>query len=88
MKKDTQKIALCDLDGTLADFEEAMRRDLHSLQGPTEAAISDDTNLHDLEGAPHIEARMNFIKARPGCMSFRRFINLVIEKFLVLFRGL
>lgn len=62
-----EKIALFDLDGSLADFDRAMRRDLRLMRSPGEPAIADDTNLHDLEKKfSHIKARMDFIKSKPG----------------------
>ena len=69
MNKDTQKIALFDLDGSLADFEGAMRRDLEALRAPSEPAITDGMNLHDLEDNPHIQSRMHLIKSKPGWWS-------------------
>lgn len=63
----TEKIALFDLDGSLADFDRAMRRDLRLMRFPGEPEIADDTNLHDLEAEfSYIEARMNFIKSKRG----------------------
>lgn len=63
----TEKIALFDLDGSLADFDGAMRRDLRSMRFPGEPEIADDTNLHDLEdGLSYIRARMDFIKSKRG----------------------
>jgi 5'-nucleotidase len=61
------RIALFDMDGSLADFETAMRRDMCSLRSPHEPEITDTTNLHDLEDEhPYIKARMDLIKARVG----------------------
>jgi 5'(3')-deoxyribonucleotidase len=60
------RIALFDMDGSLADYDVAMRRDLRSMRGPTEPALADTTNLHDLEDQPHLDARMRFIKSHPG----------------------
>jgi 5'-nucleotidase len=63
----SEKIALFDLDGSLADFDRAMRRDLRLMRFPGEPEIADDTNLHDLEkNFPYIAARMDFIKSKPG----------------------
>ncbi len=62
-----EKIALFDLDGSLADFDHALRRDLRLLRGPREAEITETTNLHELEDEfPFIKARMDFIKFKPG----------------------
>ncbi|MGB8518877.1 MAG: hypothetical protein WCD38_01790 [Candidatus Tumulicola sp.] len=63
----TEKIALFDLDGSLADFDGAMRRDLRRMRFPGEPEIADDTNLHDLEDRfAYIKARMDFIKSKRG----------------------
>ncbi|MFN3201976.1 MAG: 5' nucleotidase, NT5C type [Bradymonadia bacterium] len=61
-------IALIDLDGTLADYDGAMRRELAKLCSDEELAIMQAApNLHALEheGA-HWEARMDLIKRLPG----------------------
>jgi 5'-nucleotidase len=64
---DYDRVALFDLDGSLADYDLAMRRDLRPLGASGELAITADTNLHELEDQfPHIKARMNLIKAKPG----------------------
>lgn len=63
----TEKIALFDLDGSLADFDGAMRRDLRSMRFPDEPDIAGDTDLHDLEDRfSYIRARMDFIKSKRG----------------------
>jgi 5'(3')-deoxyribonucleotidase len=53
-------VCLIDLDGTLADFDGAMRRALQELAGPGE-----DPG-HDNWDVPHIKARRRLIKQRPG----------------------
>jgi hypothetical protein len=64
---DYDRVALFDLDGSLADYDLAMRRDLRPLCAPQEPPITVDTNLHELEDRhPHIKARMDLIKAKPG----------------------
>ena len=57
-------IALFDLDGSLADYESALARDLRKLQSPEETPMTG--NLHDLERQEHIHARMQLIKSMPG----------------------
>ena len=56
-------VALIDMDGTLADYAGAMRRDLEVLQGPV------DPGLHELEVLertyPYMRARMDMIKRQP-----------------------
>lgn len=62
-----EKIALFDLDGSLADFDGAMRRDLRLMRFPGEPEIADDTNLHDLEKrSSYIKERMECIKSKLG----------------------
>ena len=61
----TDKIALFDLDCTLADFEGQMCRDLERLRSPGEAPITAG-NLWGGEKLPHIKARMSLIKSVPG----------------------
>ncbi len=65
---DSEPIALIDMDGTLADYTGAMRRDLAPLCAPDELPVLEAAaNLHLLEDrAPHWEARMDLIKRQPG----------------------
>jgi 5'-nucleotidase len=64
---DYNRVALFDLDGSLADYDLAMRRDLLSLRAPDEPPITVGTNLHELEDRyPHIKERMDLIKSKPG----------------------
>jgi 5'-nucleotidase len=63
---DHDRIALFDMDGSLADYDLAMRRDLRSMRSPCEPAIGDHDNLHDMEDAPHLDARMRLIKSHSG----------------------
>lgn len=56
------KVALIDLDGTLADYEGAMRRELTKIMGPRELL---PTVLFGT-GDKWFENRMDLIKARPG----------------------
>jgi len=55
-------IALVDMDGTIANYDKQMREDLEQLKAPEEP---DYTPVPGVEPPPHIEARMNLIKARP-----------------------
>ncbi|MCB9525321.1 MAG: hypothetical protein H6702_18375 [Myxococcales bacterium] len=61
-------IALIDLDGTLADYDAALRRDLRPLCAPGELATLDGADsLHDLEQVgPHWHARMQVVMRQPG----------------------
>lgn len=58
----SEKIALFDMDNTLFDYEGQLRRDLEPLMSPNETMPE---NLWD-ESLPHIKARMNLIKSKPG----------------------
>src|SRR5690349_10958846 len=56
-------LALLDLDGTVADFDGAMRRELAKLRAPGEDAALDESKYEDL---PHMSARRRLIKNQPG----------------------
>jgi len=56
-----KKIALFDLDGTLANYEAALRRDQIPLMSPGEEF---PPSLHE-EMPPHWEARVNLIRCKP-----------------------
>jgi hypothetical protein len=58
------KIALFDMDGSLADFDGALRAQLEMMRAPSEPPIPD--NLWDMERELYIKARMRAIKAVPG----------------------
>jgi 5'-nucleotidase len=77
---DAAKIALFDMDGSLADFD-AMRHELRLLRADSEKPITDATNLHALEEAhPFIKRRMDKVKSVP--MWWRNLPR--IEAFVVL----
>lgn len=57
-------IALVDMDGTLADYNGAMTRDLAQLADPE--VLADLGDLDFLERKPHMKARMDLIKRQPG----------------------
>lgn len=62
---DSAKIALFDLDGTLADFDGAMRRDLNSLASPSEPLIGPEDDIWD-EKKQWLENRKRLIKNSLG----------------------
>lgn len=62
--KKIKPIALFDMDGTLADYVSAMKRDLESMRGPGEPE-TDEKDLWD-NPAPHIKARTETIEKKPG----------------------
>lgn len=60
----TKPVGLWDMDGSLFDFDAAMRRDLAELAAPGEPPIE---NLHEVQrSAPHIHRRAALIKRQPG----------------------
>jgi len=58
----THHIALFDMDGTLADYDGQMRRDLSKLQKPGEVEYP----LHDRNSPDYIGARIELIKSQMG----------------------
>lgn len=58
------KPALFDMDTSLFNYEQAMRRDLEKLASPGEEYNYDD--IWSLDELPHMKARMSLIKAKPG----------------------
>lgn len=58
-------IALIDMDGTLADYAGALKRDLDKLVAPEELPRLVGT-LEEQEAYPHLKARMDLIKRQPG----------------------
>jgi hypothetical protein len=56
---------LWDMDGSLADYEGALIRDLNLLRSPQEVQV-ERGNLWDLEKFDHIRERMHLIKNQPG----------------------
>ncbi len=63
LMEDQERIGLFDMDGSLADYEGALRLGLESLHSPTEAPLPD--NVWELEHTPHIGARMRLLKSQP-----------------------
>jgi hypothetical protein len=53
-------VALVDLDGTLADYDTAITRDLEPLLAPGEE------NTRASHALPHIRARIKLIRSQPG----------------------
>jgi len=64
---DTQgiDIALFDMDGSLADYEGALVRDLEELRAPGEPPVAVQ-NLWEIESQDHVRARMRLVKRQPG----------------------
>ena len=58
----TQNIALFDLDGTLADFNSQMKKDLRNIQTLDEPEFA----LHDHTAPKYFGARLDLIKSQPG----------------------
>lgn len=64
-EKPHEPIALFDMDGTLADFDKAMRHQLDLLAGPGDDYDADD--LFETGTTPEwLEARKALIKSQPG----------------------
>lgn len=61
--KPAEPIALFDLDGTLADFDEAMQRKLEELRNPKEDPKWTEVAFEDV---PYVKARYRLIKSQPG----------------------
>lgn len=61
MSKQSELIALVDMDGTLCDFDAAIKDALLKLRAPNE----EDDKLFS-EKLPHIKARWDLIKSQPG----------------------
>jgi 5'-nucleotidase len=53
-----------DMDGSLADYDKAMREKMESLRAPEEPAYVD--RLADGSEQPHMEARRKLIQRQPG----------------------
>lgn len=60
-----QNIAMFDLDGSLANYVDALVRDMIQLSSPDDDPITAD-NLYTLEKQQHIRNRMRLIKRQPN----------------------
>jgi 5'-nucleotidase len=81
--KPSDPIALIDMDGTICDFDAAMRDQLLVLMGPLEAlAIGDNIPIYD-DTIPYLKARRDLVKRQPG---FWRNLPPIPEGFAVLER--
>lgn len=67
MNRANNAIALVDMDGTLADYSGAMKRDLERLRSPYEPPLEGPIEL--LEAQLHLVERMRLIKLQPGWWS-------------------
>lgn len=65
MKKDKKPIFLCDMDGTLFDYDGAMIKALNKLRHPSEPKITNE-NLWTLEKTKFMNERMTLIKKVPN----------------------
>lgn len=57
-------IALVDLDGTLADYNEALERDLEAIRSPHEPVIDYDREYG--KKTPYMKERIRIIRSQPG----------------------
>lgn len=64
MKKPNEPVALVDMDGTIVDYDGAMKRDLEALRSPEEPVVAHCGP--DGDDPPHIEARIRLIRGQPG----------------------
>ena len=55
------RVALIDLDGTVADYDGAMQAELEKLRGPDEPV-----RWADRDAPPFIEARRSLVRKKPG----------------------
>ena len=62
--KQSERIALIDMDGSVADFDSAMQRDLESLRAPGEEPYVAGPGQENTP--PHIKRRKSLIKQQPG----------------------
>lgn len=70
MSNPQDKIALFDLDGTLANYSGAMGKALAALRAPGEPEVDVETEWAQSKELPdYIEERMNVIKRSPGFWS-------------------
>lgn len=60
----TDKVALIDLDGTVADYDKAMTAEMRKIQHPTEVPYS--TRMNNGEEPAYMMARRKMIQSRPG----------------------
>ena len=65
MNEKIKPIALFDMDGTIADYVSAMKRDMESLRSPEEPE-SDGDNLWNENAPGHIKARKETIEKTRG----------------------
>lgn len=63
VEKRAEPIALVDMDGTIVDFDFAMRQKLEELRSPDEDPALGETKFEDV---PHMKMRRRLIKAQPG----------------------
>jgi len=63
----SKPVALFDLDGTLADFDGALARDLQSITSPFEnLKVQEIANQDDRNDPPWLKARKSLIKKQPN----------------------
>jgi 5'(3')-deoxyribonucleotidase len=60
---DRDQVALIDLDGTVADYDEAIVREMRAIQSPEEAPFG---SQHGAREVPFVEARRKLIQRQPG----------------------
>lgn len=67
--QEDDRVALIDLDGTVADYDTAMKSELDVLRSPGEPPVVDrymDREGQEVREAPHLEKRRKLIQQKPG----------------------
>lgn len=62
--ENNEKIALFDMDGTLADYDGQLLKDLKKISSPYEPPITGDKDIHSIGG--YIESRRHMITSQVG----------------------
>jgi 5'-nucleotidase len=75
---DDEHQALLDLDGSLADYDAAMRERMEAIRSPLEPPVTDRL-ASDEDEPPHLEARRKLIQAMPGFWRGLKRIDLGFE---------
>lgn len=60
------RIALLDLDGTLADYDAAIRRDMNAIRSPYEPEYGELVSFHKDDMPAYMKARAKLVRSQPG----------------------
>jgi 5'-nucleotidase len=64
MPPEADQVALIDLDGTLADYDQELRARMEPLRDPNEPPFA--LRYEEMTEKPHLEARRKLIQGQPG----------------------